>query len=161
MIITAEQKNSRQSDRKVRLVANSVKKLSITDALKQLAVMERKASIVVLKVLSQAIANATHNHGLSVNDLEIKSILVNSGTHYKRFRAASRGRAHSILKRTCHVKVELTTKALPTATPVEPKAKETAVKQPVASKVEATKKTAVKAKTEKTPKTTKTSKKAE
>lgn len=155
MIITAEQKNSRQSDRKVRLVANSVKKLSIPDALKQLAVIERKASVVVLKVLSQAIANATHNHGLSVNDLEIKSILVNSGTHYKRFRAASRGRAHSILKRTCHVKVELTTKAMPAA----PKAEVTKT-APVA-KVEPAKKPVAKAKTEKTPKTTKTSKKAE
>lgn len=161
MIITAEQKNSRQSDRKVRLVANSVKKLSVTDALKQLAVMERKASVVVLKVLSQAIANATHNHGLSVNDLEIKSILVNSGTHYKRFRAASRGRAHSILKRTCHVKVELTTKALPTAVPAESKSKEAVAKQATAVKAEPAKKTVAKAKTEKKTTTTKTSKKAE
>lgn len=156
MIITAEQKNSRQSDRKVRLVANSVKKLSVTDALKQLAVMERKASVVVLKVLSQAIANATHNHGLSVNDLEIKSILVNSGTHYKRFRAASRGRAHSILKRTCHVKVELTTKAAPVIAPAESKAKVAETKQ-----AEPVKKTAEKTKTVKSTKTTKTSKKAE
>lgn len=160
MIIKAEQKNSRQSDRKVRLVANSVKKLSIADALKQLAVMERKASIVVLKVLSQAIANATHNHGLSVNDLEIKSILVNSGTHYKRFRAASRGRAHSILKRTCHVKVELTTKATPVAVPAESKAKEVEAKQVAAVKTEPVKKPAAKAKTVKSTKSTKTSKKA-
>lgn len=155
MIITAEQKNSRQSDRKVRLVANSVKKLAIPDALKQLAVMERKASVVVLKVLSQAIANATHNHGLSVNDLEIKSILVNSGTHYKRFRAASRGRAHSILKRTCHVKVELTTKTQPTVQKTE------TVKTAPAMQEKPAKKTAVKTKSEKTTKTTKTSKKAE
>ena len=121
MLITAEQKNSRQSDRKVRLVANSVKKLSVPAALKQLAVMEKKASTVVMKVLSQAIANAVHNHGLTLNDLTIQSILVNSGTHYKRFRAVSRGRAHSILKRTCHVKVTLTS-APPALTKVAPKA---------------------------------------
>lgn len=111
MIIKAEQKNSRQSDRKVLLVANAVKKLSVPEALKQLAVMERKASVVVLKVLRQAIANATHNHGLAVDDLAIKSIIIGGGTPYKRFRPVSRGRAHSILKRTCHVKVELITKS--------------------------------------------------
>lgn len=111
MLITAEQKNSRQSDRKVLLVANAVKKLSVEAALKQLAVMEKKASVVVLKVLSQAIANATHNHGLKLADLHIHSIIVGAGTSYKRFRAVSRGRAHSILKRTCHVRVTLTTQA--------------------------------------------------
>ncbi len=111
MIIKAEQKNSRQSDRKVLLVANAVKKLSVPAALKQLAVMEVKASVVVLKVLRQAIANATHNHGLALDDLAIKSIIIGGGTPYKRFRPVSRGRAHSILKRTCHVKVELITKS--------------------------------------------------
>ncbi len=111
MIITAEQKNSRQSDRKVLLVANAVKKLEIPEAIKQLGVIEKKASIVILKVLRQAIANATHNHGLAVADLAIKAIIIGGGTPYKRFRAASRGRAHSILKRTCHVRVELITKS--------------------------------------------------
>lgn len=111
MLITAEQKNSRQSDRKVLLVANAVKKLSVEAALKQLSVMEKKASVVVMKVLSQAVANATHNHGLSISDLKIHSIIVGGGTSYKRFRAVSRGRAHSILKRTCHVRVTLTTQA--------------------------------------------------
>jgi large subunit ribosomal protein L22 len=117
MLITAEQRNSRQSDIKVRLVANSVKKLSIELALKQLAVMEQKGSLVVMKVLRQAIANAIHNHNLALSDLVIQSILVNSGTSYKRFRAVSRGRAHSILKKTCHVRVTLATKA---AAPVVP-----------------------------------------
>ncbi len=117
MLITAEQRNSRQSDIKVRLVANSVKKLSVEAALKQLAVMEQKGSLVVMKVLRQAIANAIHNHNLALSDLVIQSILVNSGTSYKRFRAVSRGRAHSILKKTCHVRVTLATKV---AAPVVP-----------------------------------------
>lgn len=124
MLITAEQRNSRQSDIKVRLVANSVKKLSVEAALKQLAVMEQKGSVVVMKVLRQAVANAVHNHNLALSDLMIQSILVNGGTHYKRFRAVSRGRAHSILKKTCHVRVTLATKAAapvvaaPAVTPV-------------------------------------------
>lgn len=110
MQIKAEQKNTRQSARKVRLVANTVRKLSLKDAMEQLAVIERKASIVVAKVLRQAIANATHNHNIPVDQLELKNILVGEGPTFKRFRAVSRGRAHNILKRSCHVKVILETK---------------------------------------------------
>jgi len=42
MKIRAEQKNSRQTARKVRLLANQVKDLSLIEALRQLALMERK-----------------------------------------------------------------------------------------------------------------------
>jgi large subunit ribosomal protein L22 len=107
MIIKATQKNTRQTARKVRLVANSVKNLSLTDAVRQLAVIERRSTIVVLKVLRQAIANAVHNHGFSIEDLSLKSITVAPGPQFKRFRAVSRGRAHTIVKRSCHVTVEL------------------------------------------------------
>jgi large subunit ribosomal protein L22 len=110
MIIKAEQKNTRQPARKVRLVADVVKEMSIIDAIKQLAVINRKSSLLVLKVLRQAIANATNNFGLAVDDLEIDSIVVNDGPALKRWRAVSRGRAHTILKRTCHVRVNLKTK---------------------------------------------------
>lgn len=110
MIIKAEQKNTRQPSRKVRLVVDVIKKMSVVDAINQLAVMNRKSSLLVLKVLRQAIANATNNFGLAINDLEIDKILVNDGPALKRWRAVSRGRAHTILKRTCHVRVDLRTK---------------------------------------------------
>lgn len=107
MLITAEQKNTRQTPRKVRLVANLVKNMPIEKALRQLSVVERKASIVVLKVIRQAMANAIHNHRLNPEDLMVKGILVTEGARYKRFRAVSRGRAHNVVKKTCHVKVVL------------------------------------------------------
>jgi large subunit ribosomal protein L22 len=151
MLITAEQKNSRQSDRKVLLVANAVKKLSVEAALRQLSVMEKKASVVVMKVLRQAIANAIHNHGLTLADLRIQSIIVGGGTSYKRFRAVSRGRAHSILKRTCHVRVTLTTQA--------PVAKaEKAVTTPAVEKTATTKSETVKVAAKSTPAVKKTKK---
>lgn len=114
MQIIAEQKNTRQSSRKVRLVANAVRKLTIKAAFEQLAVMERKASMVVAKVLRQAVANALHNHRLTADQLELKNILVTEGPTYKRFRAVSRGRAHTIFKRTSHVRVILETKEVKT-----------------------------------------------
>ena len=76
MIIIATQKNTRQPARKVRYVADVVKKMSVEDALKQLAVMDRRASLVVLKTLRQAIANAMNNHQLAFADLQIKNIIV-------------------------------------------------------------------------------------
>lgn len=110
MTILAKQTYTRQAPRKIRLVANAVKSLPLTEAFQQLGVMHREASIVVLKVLRQAVANATHNHSLQPADLIIESITVDSGSNYKRFNPVSRGRAHAILKKTSHVTVRLTTK---------------------------------------------------
>ncbi len=107
MIIKATQKNTRQTPRKVRLVANTIKDLPLEQAIKQLAVIERRATLVVLKTLKQAIANAMNNHNYAFEDLSLKNILVEEGPRYKRFRAVSRGRAHGLIKRTCHVTVEL------------------------------------------------------
>jgi large subunit ribosomal protein L22 len=124
MIITATQKYTRQTARKVRYVTDVVKKMSVEDALKQLAVMERRASLVVLKTLRQAIANAMNNHQLSLADLQIKNIVINEAPTLKRWRAVSRGRAHTILKRSCHIMVELETKSVEKKVkPVEKKVK--------------------------------------
>lgn len=145
MIIKAEQKNTRQPARKVRLVVDVVKKMSLVDAINYLAVMNRKSSLLVLKVLRQAIANATNNFGLSLADLEIDQILVNDGPALKRWRAVSRGRAHTILKRTCHVRVDLKTKKEVKSVETTPKAEaKTPVKKEEVSKVEEVKKEVVK-----------------
>lgn len=143
MQILAIQKNVRQSPRKVRLVANEVKDLSLEKALRQLAVFERRASLVVLKVLKQAIANAMNNHQLVFADLQLKSIEVLPGAVYKRWQAVSRGRAHGIKKRTSHIKVVLETQqsatVKPSAAPVAKK--ETKEKETKAAAVKPIKKT--------------------
>ena len=106
----ATQKYTRQTPRKVRLVANTVKKLPLEQALRQLSVMERRASLVVMKVVKQAMANAINNHGLKFDELVLSNILVTEGPRYRRFNAVSRGRAHGIIKRTSHICVTLMTK---------------------------------------------------
>lgn len=107
MLITAQQSFTRQTPRKLRLVANTVKDLPLEQALRQLAVIERRGTIVVMKVVKQAIANAMNNHGFQFADLSLKEIRVNEGPRYRRFRAVSRGRAHDVKKRTSHVTVVL------------------------------------------------------
>lgn len=149
MKLIALQKNVRQSPRKVRLVANQVKDLELETALRQLAVIERKASLVILKVMKQAIANAMNNHQLPFDQLAIKSIEVTPGATYKRWNAVSRGRAHEIMKRTCHVKIELETKQAEekkaeAKKPAKAEAKPVAKKTAKAEAKPAAKKTAVK-----------------
>lgn len=109
MKITAEQKYIRMSARKLRLVVDAVKHLSPQAALKQLEFMNKRATTPVSKVIKQAVANATNNFRLNPQQLKISEVLVNEGSTYKRWRPVSRGRAHSILKRTSHVKVILET----------------------------------------------------
>jgi len=162
MQFRAEQKNCRQTPRKVNLVASQVRGLSLTQAFEQLALINKKASIVLLKVMRQAVANAMNNHGLGIDQLEIDQILVKTGPTYKRFRAVSRGRAHRILKRTCHVEVILKSKqeskkaVKKTEKKVEQKKEEKARK---AEKVSASKKNKNTKKTAKKIKNTKESKK--
>ncbi|NCN03819.1 MAG: 50S ribosomal protein L22 [Candidatus Pacebacteria bacterium] len=140
------QKNTRQTPRKVRLVANAIKDLPLEQAIKQLAVMDRRATVVMLKTIKQAIANAKNNHGVDADKLAIKEILVNGGPVYKRFNAVSRGRAHSILKRTSHITVTLEEK-------IEKKAEKEVSKSKVEKKTEvkkaSVKKTAAKETTKK------------
>ncbi|MEN8252987.1 MAG: 50S ribosomal protein L22 [Patescibacteria group bacterium] len=146
MKIIATQKNVRQTPRKLRLVANQVKDLSLELALKQLAAMERRATIALLKTIRQAIANAQHNHGLGFEDLKIDSIMIGEAAKYKRFRAASRGRAHSVVKRSSHIRVVLEsqkpssassdTKALKDKKATKGKVKLQKTKKSVGSKVE-------------------------
>lgn len=150
------QKNTRQTPRKVRLVANAIKDLPLEQAIRQLAVIERRATLVLLKTIKQAIANAKNNHGVDADKLTIKEILVNEGPTYKRFNPVSRGRAHSIMKRTCHITVTLEEKT--EKKEAEAKVKKTEKKIEVkseakkASAKKAVKKTASKKVTKKTTK---------
>lgn len=162
MKITAEQKYIRMTARKVRVVVDAVKDLKPADAITQLEVMNKRAALPVSKVLKQAVANATNNFNLSPSQLKISEILVNEGPTFKRFQAVSRGRAHSILKRSSHVKVILETIAAkqPVAAPkakaeikkASPKTTKEATKDTKTTKKAAPKKTVAKeeAKTTKT-----------
>lgn len=154
MTITAQQSFLRQAPRKVRLVANAVRKLELEQAVRQLAVIERRSTMPVLKVVKQAIANALNNHGLKFTDLSLKNILVTEGPRFRRFRAASRGRAHDVKKRTSHVTVTLVTKAVAQA------AAPASVSAPASAQISAPKSSpAVAATVKKTKEKTKTIKK--
>jgi large subunit ribosomal protein L22 len=110
MEVQAYQKNIRTTPRKLRLVADAVREMKPTKALVHLQFMPKRAARVLHKVVKQAVRNAVNNHSLDENTLVFKHILIEEGPTYKRFRAAARGRARMIEKKTSHIKVVLQSK---------------------------------------------------
>ena len=65
----------------------------------------KKGAVIIKKVLLSAIANAEHNDGADVDELKVKTILVDKATNLRRFTARAKGRGNVILKQTCHIHV--------------------------------------------------------
>jgi large subunit ribosomal protein L22 len=95
----------RISAQKARLVADQIRGLPVDRAINILTFSNKKAAVIIKKVLESAIANAEHNEGADVDDLRVESILVDVGPSLKRVTARARGRANRILKRTSHITV--------------------------------------------------------
>lgn len=107
MEVKSEAKYIRISPRKVRLVIEAIKDLKPQKALEYLKFINKRAAKPISLVIKSAIANAKNNFDLNPEDLRFKSIQVGEGPTLKRWQAISRGRAHSIMKRTSHIKVVL------------------------------------------------------
>jgi large subunit ribosomal protein L22 len=107
MEYTATSKYVRVSTRKMRLVADAIRKLTPAAALLQLATMPKVAAEPIGKVVSSAIANATVK-GIKSENLQFKRIEVMGGPVLKRWNPVSRGQAHAFKKRMTHICVVLT-----------------------------------------------------
>jgi len=110
MEVTALTKYTRISPKKAREVAREIVGMPANDGLELLKFIPRKAARLIYKTLHSAIANAENNHDLSSDDLVVKSVIVNEGPTFKRFKPVARGSAHPIRKRTSHFTVVLTEK---------------------------------------------------
>lgn len=110
MQFTAEARQINVSPRKVRLVADSIKKMALEDALTSLSFIRKRAAYPLRKTLESAVSNAVNNGKVEKNTLSIFSIDVFDGPAYKRFRPSTRGRIHPYKKRTSHIKIVLAQK---------------------------------------------------
>ncbi|MBI3290294.1 50S ribosomal protein L22 [Candidatus Microgenomates bacterium] len=109
MLIKAEQKYVRTSPQKLREVSRGFKKITNPEkVIEYLRFSDKRAARPLAKTLMSAIANAK-SRGLT-SELSIKEVQVGEGPTMKRWRAASRGMAHRILKRTSHIRIILETK---------------------------------------------------
>jgi len=103
MEVQAKAKWVRTSPRKVRLVAQTLRNLPVSEALVACQFMPRAAARDVAKVIRSAQANAENNFNLVKDDLVIKEIRVESGPTLKRGQPRAMGRLFSIFKRTSHI----------------------------------------------------------
>ena len=89
--------------RKVRLIANVIKGLRTQEAEAQLLMQNQRAAQPILKLLRSAIANAKNNKKMSLENLVVKSVIVNQGAMLKRFLPRAMGRATPIHKKMSHI----------------------------------------------------------
>ncbi len=103
----AHAKMQRITARKVRLVLDEIRGLSVAEAEGLLKNIDRRASLIVYKVLKSAEANAQNNHNMDVDRLIIKETYATEGPTLKRIRPRAKGAASPINKRTSHITVVL------------------------------------------------------
>lgn len=108
MEIVATQKYLLMSPKKIRVVADMVRKLKPTDAVETLPFVGKRAGEPLAKVIKAAIASAKAK-GVSETDLVFKEIQIGEGPRLKRGRPVSRGMWHPIKKRMAHIRVVLET----------------------------------------------------
>ena len=94
------------SPRKLRLVADMIRQMVPTAALRVLDVTPKYASKDLSKALKTVLANAKQQ-GLDENKVAFKKIEIDEAVRMKRFRAGTRGRAKPYKKRMAHIKIVL------------------------------------------------------
>ena len=97
-IAIAKDNTIRVSSLKLGNITRLIVNLKVSKAINQLKFSQKRISILVLKVLNAAIANAENNKQLDIDNLFVKEAYVGKSLSMKRFRARAKGRASSIVK---------------------------------------------------------------
>ncbi len=108
MPVISKLKYLRIAPRKVRLVADLIRRKKVEEAQTILDFTTKGATKPLAKLLKTAIADAHHNFQLDSSNLYISKITVDEGPKYKRWKARSRGIAAPIQKKTSHITLVLT-----------------------------------------------------
>lgn len=108
-VAIARAKYVKIAPRKSRLVADLIRGKDAGEARTILRFSRKqKAAGMIGKVLDSAIANAqVKQPNIDVDRLFVSSIYVDKAPYLKRFRTAPRGRGVPILKRYCHITIQL------------------------------------------------------
>lgn len=101
-----DQKNIGDSPRKLRLVADMIRKMTPEAAIEILEFTNKAAAPSLAKAIKTAMANAKGTD----KPLRFEKIEINEGMKMKRFRlgTAGRGRGRRFVRRLSHIKVVLT-----------------------------------------------------
>jgi large subunit ribosomal protein L22 len=108
VIASAKLKYLGVSAQKTRLVVDQVRGRNLGDALALLRFSPKMVSKDLEKLVRSALANAQQKDPkIDVDRLVISRATVDEGPPNKRMRARSMGRIYRILKKTCHVTIDL------------------------------------------------------
>ena len=103
---TASARYLRISPRKVRPLADSVRRRPYVEALALLDALPHKGAKLLRKVVKSAADNAlVQNENLDEEALYVSHVEVNDAPRMKRVWVRGRGRADRLLKRMCHIVV--------------------------------------------------------
>ena len=104
---SATAKYIRISPSKARVVMDLLRGKSVVEAVAILENTPKAACEPLIKLINSAAANAENAKGLTKDELYVAEIKADAGPIYKRYQPVSKGRAHSIMKRTSHLTVIL------------------------------------------------------
>lgn len=113
MQFIAHSRNVRITPRKVRMVADFVRGMSVPAALQKLSFLTKSAAQPTLKTLESAIANAVNNAKVEASSLTLKNVIVDEGRVIMRKMDNAHGARFGrgvITKKTSHIKVILESK---------------------------------------------------
>lgn len=102
------------SPRKMRLVIDLIRGMSVDKAIEVLHFSTKHSSEDAEKVLRSAVANLMNNDDstrVEPDELYVKEAYVNNGPMLKRIRPAPMGRAFRVRKRSCHLTIVVASKA--------------------------------------------------
>lgn len=107
-MITVKNNNVGISARKVRQVADLVRRKKVEEALKILRFSEKKEiAIIVSKLINSGLAIASESKRYDLDNLIIETIKVDEGPSLKRVMPRAQGRAYRISKKSSYVTLAL------------------------------------------------------
>lgn len=107
MKVIAKANYLRIAPRKVRLVADLIRKKGVKEAKNMLSFLPNKSARPLKKLLDSALAGAKNNFHLDPDNFYIEKITVDEGPKYKRWEPRARGSVSEIQKKTSHITVVL------------------------------------------------------
>jgi large subunit ribosomal protein L22 len=111
VIAKARLRYLRTSPQKARLVVDQIRDRGVNDALSTLRTHKRAVARDLEKLLRSAVANASlGEQRVDPDHLFVSRAFVDPGPTMKRSRHRAMGRVFRILKRSCHVTLELDTR---------------------------------------------------
>src|SRR3989337_188337 len=110
MEATAYIKYVKISPKKVKSLAKLTVGWPVTSALERLKFTPGKSSILLLKAILSARANAVNNLKLDEKNLIVSAISIEKGPFLKRWQPVARGTAHAYKKRSSHLKIKVAEK---------------------------------------------------